>query len=262
MNLIIDGKWMESNRKNSKSEEIDKTKKNRYRQLHKLQNILNLHFNNQSLFNRALTHRSYINESGGNLKDNERLEYLGDSVLGLVVNEYLFKHFEMYHEGDLAKIKSVVVSETVLAKIAMDLNVGGFLLMGRGEELSGGRFRQSILADTFEAIIGASYLDLGLKETKKFILQHLKDEIERIDNLTYQRDPKTTLQEHVQKKFKNRPVYEVVEEIGPDHDKQFVVRLLINDIEYAIGKGSSKQKAERNAANTLLNNIEKGEFQI
>ena len=260
--MAIRGNSVKPDKKLSKSEEADKSKKNRYRQLNKLQNILKLDFKNQSLLNRALTHRSFINEVSGNFKDNERLEYLGDSVLGLVVNEYLFKHFEMYHEGDLAKIKSVVVSETVLAKIAMKLNIGGFLLMGRGEELNGGRLRQSILADTFEAIVGAAYLDLGLKETKKFILRHLKDEIERVDALTYQRDPKTTLQEYVQKRFKNRPVYEVVEEIGPDHEKEFVVRLLINDIECGIGKGASKQKAERNAANAVLNDIEEGKFRI
>ena len=253
---------MKLTKKLSKSEDVDKKKKNRYRQLSKLQNILSLHFKNQSLLNRALIHSSFLNESNEHVKDNERLEYLGDSVLGLVVNEYLFKHFEMYHEGDLAKIKSVVVSETVLAKIAVKLDIGGFLLMGKGEELNGGRLRQSILADTFEAIIGASYLDLGLKETKNFILRHLKDEIERTDSLTYQRDPKTTLQEYVQKKFKNRPVYEVIKEIGPDHDKQFVVRLLINEIECAIGEGPSKQKAERNAANAALNDIEEGKFQI
>jgi ribonuclease-3 len=243
----------DSSRKNSKT---------RSRQLDKLQSTLRIKFHDKRFLNRSLVHRSYINEHGSDYRDNERLEYLGDSVLGLVVNEYLFRHFEEYHEGDLAKIKSVVVSEDTLAKVARNLNIGSYLLMGKGEEYSGGRERASILANTLEAIIGAYYLDSGLRATRDFVLNLLKRDIERIDNLTYQRDPKTTLQEYVQKKYKDRPIYQVASEKGPDHKKEFAVRLIINGREITTGMGSSKRKAEMDAASSTLKRIEKGDLEI
>jgi len=248
------------NKPSSKQNKINK--RSRSRQLDKLQSLLRVKFKDKGLLARSLVHRSYINESGTNVKDNERLEYLGDSVLGLVVNEYLFKHFEDYHEGDLAKIKSVVVSEDTLAKVAKELNLGSFIQMGKGEEMSGGRKRSSILANTLEAVIGAIYLDSGLKESRRFILGLMKSDVERVDNLTYQRDPKTTLQEYVQKKYKERPQYEVVGEVGPDHQKEFHVRLVINGKEIIVGTGSSKRKAEMQAAEMTLKAIDKGELKI
>jgi len=237
-------------------------KKARSRQLDKLQTIINVKFKNRSLLNRALTHRSYVNETDRTVRDNERLEYLGDSVLALVVNEYLFKHYEDYREGNLAKIKSAVVSEKTLTKVSREINLGSFILMGRGEENSGGRERSSILANTLEAVIGAVYLDSGLKASRRFVLSLIKDDIERIDGLAYLRDPKTTLQEHVQKKYKKRPVYEVIDESGPDHCKEFTVMLVINDRQINTGKGTSKRKAEMNAAVTALKKIEAGEINI
>lgn len=247
------------NEKNKDPDSKD-NKKHRARQLSALQNRIKVKFKEKSLLNNSLVHRSYVNESGnGKIDDNERLEYLGDSVLGLIINEYIYNRFYDYPEGDLAKIKSAVVSETTLAKIARELNLGSFLLMGKGEELSGGRDRTSILANSFEALIGAVYLDSGLKNCRKFVLSLLKKDIERIDSMTYLRDPKTTLQEYVQKKYRERPVYEVVEETGPDHRKEFIVRLMIDGKEAARGKGSSKRKAEMYAAETVLKNInEKG----
>lgn len=239
-----------------------KVKKKNYRKLQKLERTLKIKFNNKSLLRRALTHSSYVNETGQQAKDNERLEYLGDSVLALVVNEYLFKRYEEYPEGDLAKIKSAVVSEVTLAKVAKDINLGSFLYMGRGEELNGGRQRASILANTLEALIGALYLDSGLKVSKQLVLGLLKKHIERIDSLTYLRDPKTTLQEYVQKKFKERPIYEVVEEKGPDHQKSFTVKLIFCEKEIARGKGSSKRKAERNAAMKALELINDGRLEF
>lgn len=211
---------------------------------------------------RAVTHRSFVNESGRTVKDNERLEYLGDSVLGLVVNEYLFKAFEEYQEGKLAKIKSAVVSEATLAKIAREMSLGEYILMGRGEEHSGGRERPSILANTLEAVIGAVYLDSGLKMSRKFVLSLIRDEIDSVNDLSYMRDPKTALQEYVQKKYKERPVYQVVEERGPDHMKEFTVRLIINGREIVTGEGPSKRKAEMNAAKASLKKIEDGELDI
>ncbi len=249
-----DGKLEAQKKKNKK--------KNRYRQLNSLQIRIGIKFRDKSLLNRALTHRSFINEIGSPTYDNERLEYLGDSVLALVVNEYLFKRFEDYVEGDLAKIKSAVVSEATLSQVAQELNLGSYIMMGRGEELSGGRERPSILANTLEAVIGAIYLDSGLKGAKKFILGLLKKDIERIDNLSYLRDPKTTLQEFVQKKYKDRPQYEVIAESGPDHQKEFTVRLLINGNEASIGEGKSKRRAEMDAAMKVLKKIHAGEYTI
>ena len=237
-------------------------KRSRTRQLEKLQSVLGIKFKDKRILERALIHRSYLNEHLPEMADNERLEYLGDSVLGLIVNEYLFKHFENYQEGELAKIKSVVVSEETLAEVAHNLNVGSFLLMGRGEETTGGRDRASILANTLEAIIGAYYLDSGLRDARRFVLSFLKKHVDRIDRMTYQRDPKTALQEYVQKKYKERPLYEVIEETGPDHNKEFSVRLLINGKEIMTGSGSSKRKAEMSAASTALKMIEKGDISI
>lgn len=239
-----------------------KQKKHRYKELDKFMSIIKTKFNDKSLLNRALTHRSYVNETGFQAVDNERLEYLGDSVLALIVNEYLYRRFDDYKEGNLAKIKSAVVSEETLASVSKRLLLGGFILMGKGEEQCGGRERPSILANTLEAVIGAIYLDSGLKEARRFVLNLLKKDIERIDNLTYLRDPKTTLQEYVQKKYKKRPIYEVVEERGPDHSKEFIVKLIINGEEVNRGEGSSKRKAEMNAAMEILKKIESGEWSL
>lgn len=233
-------------------------KKSRLRQINKLQSILKIKFRNKSLLNRALTHRSYLNEAGPGARDNERLEYLGDSVLALVVNEYLFKRFEKYPEGDLAKIKSAVVSEATLFKVAREHNLGSFLLMGRGEELSGGRTRPSILANSLEAVIGALYLDSGLKDCKKLVLSLLKSDIERIDSMESYRDPKTTLQEYVQKKYRERPLYEIIAESGPDHQKQFTVRLVVAGRSITEGTGASKRGAEMEAARRALDIIQGG----
>lgn len=248
--------------KNSNSEERRKQKKLREKQVDRLQRVIHVKFKNKSLLQRAVTHRSFVNEFGKNAKDNERLEYLGDSVLALVVNEYLFKHFEDYQEGKLAKIKSAVVSEATLAKLARKIDLGEFILMGRGEDHSGGRERPSILANTLEAVIGAIFLDSGLKISRKFVLALISDEIEIVDSPSSMRDPKTALQEYVQKKYKDRPVYEVVAERGPDHRKEFTVRLLINGREIVTGEGPSKRKAEMNAARISLQKIEEGALDI
>ncbi|MGL4368243.1 MAG: ribonuclease III, partial [Spirochaetota bacterium] len=215
-----------------------------------------------ALLDRALTHRSFSNENSKQFRDNERLEYLGDSVLGLVVNEYLFKRYEDYLEGDLAKIKSTVVSEDVLSQVAHEINLGGYLLLGKGEENSGGRDRASILANTVEAVIGALYLDSGLKRTKDFVLTMLKPHIEQINRMEYMRDPKTALQEYVQKKYKEKPIYEVVDESGPDHLKEFTVRLMVRGREVLTGTGSSKRRAEMDAARNALSRLYEGSLSI
>lgn len=234
----------------------------------KLLDALGISFNHPHLFNMAMTHRSYINELKGSERDNERLEFLGDAVLALVVNDYLYSHFEDYKEGDLAKIKSVVVSEATLARVANTFDVGRFIRIGKGEEKSGGRERPSILANTIEALIGAYYLDrrknTRLEDCKAFILErmNLVQEIRMVSEHSYLRDPKTQLQEYVQQKYKDRPYYEVIEETGPDHRKEFRVRLLVAGREIATGVGSSKQRAEMNAAMESLKKFQDGSLDI
>ncbi|MBN2434528.1 MAG: ribonuclease III [Spirochaetes bacterium] len=236
--------------------------KNRSKDLNRLQKILKVKFTNLDLLNRSLTHRSYANELPYPVKENERLEYLGDSVLGLVINEYLYKRFESYHEGDLAKIKSTVVSEEMLAAVAFELKIGQFILLGKGEENSGGRSRLSILANTVEAIIGAMYLDRGLKASKKFILSVFKKYIDQVDKIPTMRDPKTSLQEIVQKKYKKKPDYILLKEEGPDHEKLFTVALTINGRVVIEGSGTSKRRAEVDAARKILNKIKNERFEV
>ncbi|MDA3901237.1 MAG: ribonuclease III [Spirochaetes bacterium] len=236
--------------------------KNRSKALTKLQNILKVKFTNLDILNRSLTHRSYANELPYLIKENERLEYLGDSVLGLIINEYLYKRFESYHEGDLAKIKSTVVSEEMLAAVAFELKIGQFILLGKGEDHSGGRKRPSILANTVEAIIGAMYLDCGLKQTKKFILSVFKKYIDQVDKIPTMRDPKTSLQEIIQKKYKKKPDYMLLKEEGPDHKKLFTVALTIEKRVVIEGTGTSKRRAEIDAARKILNKIRHEGFEV
>ena len=238
------------------------TEEKRIKQLNKFQSLINIKFNNVYLLNRALTHRSYVNESEIKVKDNERLEYLGDSVLALVINEYLFKRFEDYQEGNLAKIKATVVSENMLVNIAEELSIGEYLLLGKGEENSGGRTRASIQANSVEALIGALYIDKGLRYTKNFILGLFKKHITQVDKIPTMRDPKTTLQEIVQKKYKDKPVYSLLSEEGPDHEKIFTIALIVNNRTISTAKGSSKRKAEIEAARMALKGINKGTISI
>lgn len=234
----------------------------RAKQLLRLQAALKIKMKDIVLLDRALTHRSFSNEYGKTIYDNERLEYLGDSVLALVINEYLFKRYADYLEGDLAKIKSTVVSENVLYQVALEVNLGDYLLLGKGEDHSGGRTRPSILANTVEAVIGALYLDSGLKKSKECVLNLLKKHVEQINRMEYMRDPKTALQEYVQKKYKEKPRYDVVEENGPDHQKEFTVRLVVNGREVLSGKGSSKRRAEMDAARLALGFLHEGSLTI
>ena len=212
------------------------------------------------LATQAVTHRSYAYEHGG-LPHNERLEFLGDAVLELVVTEYLYGAYPDRPEGDLAKIRASLVNTYALADIARELGpdgLGAHLRLGKGEELSGGRARPSILANSLEAVIGALYLDSGLKDCKKLVLSLLKSDIERIDSMESYRDPKTTLQEYVQKKYRERPLYEIIAESGPDHQKQFTVRLVVAGKSIAEGTGASKRGAEMEAARKALDIIQGG----
>jgi len=229
----------------------------RLRELKKLSAKLGLKFNDLSLLNQALTHSSFQNESGQSSQNNQRLEYLGDSVLELIVNEFLYKKFPSYTEGQLAKIKSHVVSERSLAKIASQIGIGSFLLVGKGEFLSGGKEKPSILADALEALIASIYLDQGLVKTKKFVIASVKDSIDSIRYPDDARDPKSRLQEMVQALYSNLPVYSVLSQSGPDHDRIFTCGVSVNGVEIASGRGNSKKQAEKNAAIEALKKMKK-----
>ena len=207
-----------------------------------------IRFRRPELLNLAFSHRSFANETAEEIGNNEKLEFLGDSVLGLVVAEYLFLRFPEKAEGDLAKIKSFVVSEDSLAGIARALKVDNFILIGKGEEHSGGRSKKALLADCMEGIFGAYFLDQGFKASQKFILRLLVPEIEKVIEDRHRKDYKTLLQELVQKNFKTYPRYTLVKRTGPDHDKTFWMEVKIGDKTYGPGHGKNKKEAEQNAA--------------
>lgn len=207
-----------------------------------------LKFKDFGLFNLAFIHKSYANESGFPHLNNERLEFLGDSILGAVVCEYLYERLPQHKEGYLAKVKSFAVSEDSLAELALKLKVDNFILIGKGEESSGGRYKKALLADCMEAIIGAIYIDAGFKTAKKFVLSIVKPVIENIIQDRYQKDYKTMLQEFVQKRFKSYPRYILKDKTGPDHERIFWISVEINGVEYGPGKGRNKKQAEQQAA--------------
>lgn len=205
-------------------------------------------FRRYDLLNLAFCHRSYANENPDQAGNNEKLEFLGDSVLGLVVSEYLYKELSEKSEGDLAKIKSFVVSEQSLAEIAKSIRVDSFLLIGKGEENSGGREKRALLADAFEAIVGALFIDGGFKAAKKFILKQLVPEIEKVLANKHHKDYKTMLQELVQKEYRSYPRYQLLKRSGPDHAKIFWMEVVVNGHSYGPGRGTNKKEAEQAAA--------------
>ncbi len=220
----------------------------RKKELLLFENHAGLRFRKLDFLNLAFCHRSYANESHEDIDNNEKLEFLGDSVLGLITSEYLFYLLPDGVEGDLARIKSFVVSENSLSTIAKSIKVDNFILIGKGEEYSGGRNKKAILADCMEAIIGAYYLDSGLKAVRSFILKHLIPEIIKVLENKHEKDYKTLLQEFVQKRYKTYPKYKLIKKIGPDHDRTFLVEVRIKDKVFGPGEGKNKKSAEQNAA--------------
>jgi len=207
-----------------------------------------IRFRELESLNQAFTHRSFAHESADPDENNERLEFLGDSVLGLVVSEYLYQTLTGQAEGELARIKSFVVSEASLSEIAKRLRVDNFILIGRGEEYSGGRSKKAILADALEAIIGAYFLDSGFLPARKFVRQMLVPEINKVLEDRHAKDYKTLLQEYVQKRLKTYPHYRVVQKTGPDHDRTFWIEVHIGERSFGAGKGKNKKEAEQDAA--------------
>ena len=206
-------------------------------------------FKNIQLLDIAFHHRSFFNEHSDSPVNNERLEFLGDSVLGMIVAAELYLTHPDKPEGDLAKIKAAVVSEDSLFPIALNLTIDRYLMLGHGEEMSGGRKKKALLADALEALIGALYLDSGFKTVQQFVLRIIKPQLQLVEENKHQyRDYKSLLQEYVQKKYRIIPKYVLVETHGPDHDRVFQVKVVIKDTEYEPALGKSKKEAEQAAA--------------
>lgn len=214
---------------------------------------INYEFRDKLLLKTALTHSSYVKEHGRSVRSNERLEFLGDAFFDAIIGEKLFKIFPDKEEGFLSRTRATLVCEKSLSDKAKKLNVGEYILLGRGEEHSGGRHRESILADAMEAVIGAVYLDGGFEAAKEMVIGLFKDVIEDTRHGKYViTDYKTVLQEELQSRKITDIRYALLGENGPDHDKTFEVELLINGIRGTRGKGKSKKQAEQNAARAML----------
>lgn len=217
---------------------------------------MNIPINDKSLLQKAFTHKSYLNESEA-LESNERLEFLGDAVLELIVSEHIFKIFKDKPEGELTALRSALVKTTTLAEVSLDLNFGDLLLISKGEEGTGGRKNQSLLADTFEAVVGAIYIDSGYDAASNFIHEHLISVwLDKIINNSLYKDFKTTLQEKVQAEGKGTPSYKLIRQEGPDHQKIFTLGVIVDNKQLGIGVGSNKQEAEQNAAKQALSKLD------
>ncbi len=219
-----------------------------------LEKAIGYRFQNITLLQNALTHSSYANERWHNsLMSNERLEFLGDSVLGMVVAEYLYRTFPDRPEGELTRMRADMVCEKTLAAIAARIELGKHLMLGNGEEQGGGRSRESILADAVESVIAAAFLDGGMEAARKFIEQFVLVEVpvKKLHNA----DHKTALQELVQQKKNQVLSYRLIGESGPDHDKRFDVQVSLNGNVVGTGSGSSKKRAEQMAAHSALENL-------
>ena len=220
-------------------------------ELFEFEEKLGYSFKDKSLLELALTHSSYANENKLK-KNNERFEFLGDSVLGFVTAEYLFTEYKNRPEGEMTKLRAAVVCEKSLFKFAEQIDLGKYILLGRGEDSTGGRNRPSVVSDAFEAVVAAIYLDGGMEAVKPYILRFIKDAVKREASF---KDNKSLLQEEIQKVKGNILTYEELGEEGPDHDKTFVFMVKLNGEVIGEGKGKSKKEAEQNAAGAALEKI-------
>ena len=214
-------------------------------------------FKNKNLLELAFIHRSYLNESKDVAESNERLEFLGDSILSFIVSDHLYKSYPDFDEGILTNLRSLVVNTKSLAKAAKNLNFGKYLKLSKGEDDSGGRKNDTILANTFEAVIGALYMDQGIDAVKLFLFAVLIPEIEAYVQKKVFKDPKSLLQEYVQARKQNSPLYKVLHEEGPAHAKQCTIGVFVEEHLLGEGKGKSKQEAEEQAAEQALEKINK-----
>jgi len=216
-----------------------------------LQQTIGITFRDISLLEQAFIHSSYVNENPDSpVPDNERLEFLGDALLSFIVTEKLYHEFPHLAEGELTEIRVSLIREETLAQLASELKLGDYLFLAKGEEQTGGRHRQSNLADTFEALIGAIFLDQGLTATRDFVLRKLHSQLEQIKTEGIGQNYKALLQEFTQAKYKLLPTYRIAEVSGPDHDKDFTVEVTLGDRILGTGSGKSKRAAEMEAAHS------------
>lgn len=229
----------------------------------RLEESIDWNFRDKALLDRALTHRSYANEKVAQAEgDNEKLEFLGDAVLQLIISDFLMKKFPDYTEGQLSKLRSSIVNERSFADLSRAFRIGDYLLLGKGEEASGGRNKPSLLADAFESVIAAMFLDGGFEQTRTHLSAILEPFMQESNYDTIYYDYKTAVQEKSMLLFKKMPHYVLISEIGPDHDKSFEAGLYIEERLIATGKGKSKKEAEKQAARRateILDGISIGE---
>jgi len=219
----------------------------------KFEDRIGIVFKNKDLLKQAFIHRSYLNENPKvKMSHNERLEFLGDAVLELTVTDYLYKKYPEKAEGDLTSYRAAMVNTTSISKAASSLGMNDFLLLSKGEAKDNGRARQYILADTYESVIGAIYLDQGYKVASEFIKDSLFDYLDEILDKGLWKDAKSFLQEQAQEKLSITPNYDVLEQVGPDHDKHFTIGVYLGEELIAKGEGKSKQSAEQEAAAAAL----------
>ena len=214
-----------------------------------LQQVIPINFKDESLLQQAFIHSSYINENpGAPITDNERLEFLGDALLSFIVAEELYREFPNFGEGKLTEIRVSLIRQETLADIATGLKLGDYLLLGKGEEATGGRRKQTNLADAFEALIGAIFLDQGLGIAADFVLARYAAQLEEVRAKGIERNYKALLQELTQAKYKQLPAYRIVEASGPDHDKSFVIEVTLGERTLGSGSGKTRRAAEMEAA--------------
>jgi ribonuclease III len=221
----------------------------------KLEKMLNLKFHNIEVIKQAFTHSSYVNEHrDGHTSDNERLEFLGDAVLELGVSQYLYRKYPEMPEGEMTKLRAAIVCEPSLEVFARNLNFGEHIFLGKGEEMTGGRNRPALLADVFEAFLGALYLDQGFNTALDFLEKHVFPKIDT-GAFSHGMDYKSKLQEVVQQDKNQTIVYQIVDEKGPSHNKEFIAELLINNSVLGSGLGRTKKEAEQRAAKNALDKL-------
>lgn len=236
-------------KENNKNYDINKILKD-------CQKAVSYNFKNEEYLLEAITHRTFANENKFDkekIKYNQRLEFLGDSVLSLIISDYLFKEYPNYKEGLLSKIKSSLVSSQTLSQLSKDLNLGDFILLGVGEEASGGRYKENMLEDLFEAIVGAIYLDSDIGKARDFIIKAYKDKLDDLNISNSYKDYKTIFQEIIQKKYKINPVYRTKE----IENNKFKSEVYVNDKSYAVGFGKTKKESEMETAKNGLDYINK-----
>lgn len=226
--------------------------------LSEVEDRLGYSFKNKKLLAQAFIHRSFYNEHRDQIHEhNERLEFLGDSILGLLISDYLYQNLPTQAEGELSRLRAHLVEAGTCAKFLLKLGLAPFVLLGKGERTNEGRGRETILADLFEALLGAIYIDAGITEVKRLFWMHFEKEIQGIlENPA--RNWKAELQDYSQKKYQKPPIYKVISETGPDHSKIFLVAAMLDEVEVGQGQGSSKKEAEQAAAQDAISRLPNG----